>query len=212
MFKEFSTDNILREENNYFFIDVDNFMKNHQMITDRYEHTSTYSDFNPKSIISVIDRYSLQLSEEICEFVNEEDLEQRQFELLDIIGYTATTIHVILSYIRTRQDINIDPIVISRSKDTIPCYSGTGISLHSFSNILFSNIFFNARRKFPERKWHKKYDAASEEQVLERLIGMYEIYMQVLRESFKYWSDVYGLDCFIKFYSQKLQVIQKTFI
>jgi hypothetical protein len=97
--------------------------------------------------IDLIDKYLFQIIEEIQE-VNASDEEYVLEELIDVMMYLGSAYYVFNSF------HSYNTVTITKQNNSL--------SIKSVMDDVFSSII-NARRMYPERKWHKTY---SEDKIL----------------------------------------------
>jgi hypothetical protein len=121
---------------NVFKFDLGNFLSTQGLIYDKFK-------FEGKRI-DVIDKYLFQIIEEIQE-VNaiEEDVYAKYGEVVDVLMYLGSTYYVFSGFNSFSNRI----IVRKNNK----------MKIKPLMDDIFSTLI-NARRMYPERKWHKPYD------------------------------------------------------
>jgi hypothetical protein len=189
-------------------IDLSKIFKVHHIISMRYEPHFTFINHNPKKIISTIDRYAMQLIEEIDEYMDEHSPDLQKLEMLDIIGYSITMFHIIDSYLNTMsEDYRLRPKSTISLLDSVKCeYTRCEYTSKVLSYII------KGRRQFPERKWHKTYDKATPLIVYDRLNNYRKELLDLIEYHFVMWNAFYGMDDFQRLYESKINTIKNTFI
>jgi DNA polymerase elongation subunit (family B) len=92
--------------------------------------------------IDLIDKYLFHILEEIHEVNNELNEKEKAKELIDVIMYLGSTYYTLFQY----DDFDYKVITTGIEKIDVKCTTDK----------LFATLI-NARRMFPERKWHKEY-------------------------------------------------------
>ena len=159
MFKFIGKDNI-------YDLDLSLFMENQSKIMNKYLYA-----LEDLSLFEKIDKYIMQIVEEIWESKTADNEIEKIKELCDVVMYIGSTYKLI------EEHTNIHPII---DFSHIILYKNNNFNI----DIIFEKII-NIRRLFPERKWHKKESndiKASNEDINVVLIMLYNM----IKEIFEY--------------------------
>jgi hypothetical protein len=152
----------------------------------------------------------MHLVEEVDEFMSEGNSVAEKMELLDVLGYSATIYHIVDAYLTNmKAEPKILPFVWAYSEHKL--VGDVPESKCHFATEVLRQIILG-RRQFPERKWHKTYDAATESQLIERLTKHRENLLTLVEYVLRMWNYWYGINTFQDMYERKLFTIKSTFI
>jgi hypothetical protein len=211
-FESFPSSTVINDSRGYFKVDAFQMSQVHLAIAVRYEPKTTFENFKPKFIIATIDRYMMQLFEEIKEFLDEEDYNASASEMIDIMGYTFTLYNIVDQFLihNNGEGVQPEPFPLATTRPILDCVVPPKVERDGYSSFIISSLI-SCRRMFPERKWHKMYDVATDDEIRERLQLFRAKLRSTIEAHFYQWDEWFGIDTFQKFYDQKIGLIRSTF-
>ena len=134
---------LISGNNNVYELELDEFLERQSMIQQKYMHK-----LSNNTSMEILDKYILQIFEEMWEVDNAPDPLSRIKELCDVLMYTGSLYTIIEEKIGVK--VPIEGFIIISPEDQV-------LDLNKIRNQLIS-----LRRFYPERKWHKNETSIGE--------------------------------------------------